>query len=393
MCRQLHVARLPTTGQGRPRRGRRARNPQHGRNDRFRMRLPAARQLENPVGKAINTPNIRASVRDDLDQVVDLMQRVFQVPPTTPYLRPEVVSWKYWDPRDDWREPRSYVAEQAGRIVAHLGIWPVSVKVGESTLRGAHLIDWAADRDAAGVGTAMFRRLRQQLDFMYSTGGTPRARRILELQGFKEVAPNWKAARPLRPWPLALRHSRRDWRWPARLIRNVAWASKAVRDAGDWSYEPADPSELPTDTPYLGQIPRDPAFFRYMARCPAGRCRSYRLLQSGRPKGSFMLMKVRHHARFALWLQTPSAEDRERACAMALRAAMEDTDAVELAYMGSSAQAAQAADAAGFRIRGHSKVTFYARNPLARQLASETAVQLCDLDAIFYDDGGDLILC
>jgi hypothetical protein len=330
----------------------------------------------------------------DFDRLVELMGRAFRVPGTVPFLRADMVRWKYWEAREDWHEPRSYVVEQAGRLLAHAGIWPVVMSVGGSEQRGAHMIDWAADPGALGAGSALLQHFSRQFDFLYASGVEQKARALFPLLGFQQVAQSWKAARPLRPWGMALQPSLYDWRLPARLVRNIVWAAApGLPDDPDWTFEPAEAQELPPPSAQVTEIPRPPGFFRYLARCPGGRSHTYRLLHRGTFKGAFLLMSVRYHARLSLWLQESTPDDRKMAYALAAKAALAQGDALELALTGSTPEAADAAVASGFRIRSRSPLYFLGRHPVWRGLTPRIQFQMCDLDGIFFDDGGTLTLC
>jgi hypothetical protein len=345
---------------------------------------------------------VRPSEASDLPGLVDLLARAFKVTPDAPFLRADLMKWKYWEPRSDWTEPRSYLVEEEGRIVAHTGIWPAVIQVDGTDRRGIHMIDWAADPDALGAGARLLQHMLHVFDFVYASGGEIRARAIFPLLGFREVARSWKAARPLRPWKMAVNPMFYEWRLPARILRNVGWSLlPRERSVGGWSFERADPGDLappsastaaPADA-RDAEIPRSAAFFQYLDRCPGCRCFTYRLMYRGVTKGMFMLMQVRHHARLSVWLQDSTVETRRIAYSLALRAARSHRDVIELVVMGSTQVAVEAAAGSGFRIRNTTPVFFRARNGLWHDRSPPIQFQLCDLDATFFDDGGTLALC
>src|ERR1041384_1289592 len=107
----------------------------------------------------------RPSTTDDEAQLIEFLTRVFAAAPDAAFVMPSVLRWKYWAPRLDWPDPRSFVIEKGGRIVAHAGLWPVTVRTGAGTERGVHMIDWAADPQAPGVGVLLLQRLTKSYDF------------------------------------------------------------------------------------------------------------------------------------------------------------------------------------------------------------------------------------
>jgi hypothetical protein len=67
------------------------------------------------------------------------LARSFGVAPSRPFVRAEILHWKYWTPRDDYQEPRSFVIERGDKIVAHAAVWPAKAKVRED-LRVVHAL-------------------------------------------------------------------------------------------------------------------------------------------------------------------------------------------------------------------------------------------------------------
>src|SRR5882724_571783 len=142
--------------------------------------------------------NIRPSEPADLERLVALLAPAFTVSSRAPFLSAPLMRWKYWDAREDWTAPRSYVVEHEGRLLAHTGIWPCVVPVEGLARRGVHMLDWAADPMGLGAGTRLLQHMTGLFDFVYAIGGEQKARAIFPLLGFREVAQSWKAARPIR---------------------------------------------------------------------------------------------------------------------------------------------------------------------------------------------------
>jgi hypothetical protein len=325
--------------------------------------------------------------------VADLLARAFGVLPTTPFLSPEVMRWKYWDTRQDWAEPRSFLLERGDRLIAHAGVWPAHLVVGGENCRGAQMIDWAADSSTPGAGLAMLQRIARMFDFVYAIGGSPSARAVVPSAGFREIGRSWRAARPIRPWRMALGAPRQR-ATPARLLRNLAWSTFPMRiGVGRWHYERAAVDELPGIADLAGYIPRTPEFFLYLSRCPASQCVAYRVLDRGRPRGAFLLTLVRHQARLAAWLDDPTPPLMQIVYVLAQRAAREHRGVYELSTTGTTESSASASTAAGLRIRRTAPVHLLSRRGLWTEASPGIEFQVTDSDAVFLDDGGVQFLC
>jgi len=118
---------------------------------------------------------------DDLDVLSE-----FDAGPGAPLLNPAVMTGIYWDRRDDWSGPRSYVLLRDGAIVAHAGIWPIPYRTGADALRGVHMIDWASAKDSPGAGLALVQKLAAMFDFIVSIGGSEMTCKVLPAFGFVE---------------------------------------------------------------------------------------------------------------------------------------------------------------------------------------------------------------
>ena len=67
---------------------------------------------------------IRPLVLDDLSAVGRFLIAGFPAAPDADFLAPEVLRWKYLEPRgEDYEAPRSYLArEEGGHVIGHVGI-------------------------------------------------------------------------------------------------------------------------------------------------------------------------------------------------------------------------------------------------------------------------------
>lgn len=290
----------------------------------------------------------RATTAADERRLIAFLARAFSVDPRAAFLNPALLRWKYWMPREDYPEARSFVLERNGAIVAHAGIWPISIGTGQDRARGAHMIDWASDAGAPGSGAALVQRLIRQFDFLYSIGGSAMTQNVLPAFGFKQVTETWMGARPLRPLRQMLFHQAKNWKLPARMARNIWWSlTPTPHENGGWA--PIEASVGDFDAPI--SCPRTQAFFSYIGQCPAIRVRLYRLLAGGKQEGWLALSLVQKQARVVgIWLQMTSSENLRMAYLAAQNAAVRLGEAYEISAEGSAGPSETAALQTGFRI-------------------------------------------
>ncbi len=300
---------------------------------------------------------LRAVPESGCERVATFLRRVFDSPPDAVYLQPAQLHWKYWQPRQDWPESRSYVYEtEAGDIAAHACIWPFALKTVRGMHAGTHPIDWAADASVPGAGALLLREIRTMRDLSCCIGGTEVAQKVIAKSGFANIAHMRHFVRPLRPWRNMLTHPRRGWKLPARFARNLAWTldGKAAIPAG-WSCTRVEPEKipdslLPAPEPGLAVANRSIALFRYMLSCPAAPHQMWMASYREVPQGYFMLSFTPGQARLAdAWVIPQSPESWRAIFALASDAAREDASAAEILIATSLKEAAMGAEAAGFR--------------------------------------------
>lgn len=333
----------------------------------------------------------RASTQADLPQLSELLSLAFDVHPGANFLDPALFHWKYWDAREDWSEPRSYVIETAGRIVAHAGIWPVEFLKDGRLFRGIHMIDWASRKDAPGAGLALVQKLMGLYDFIFAIGGSEATKKALPAYGFTEAGRTWTAARPLHPIPQVLTHQFRNWKLPVRLVRNFYWSMAPPAQANGWAASEIAPEQLQTTSPD-GQVnaefsPRPLGFFQYLSRCPAVRFRFYQIIAQDQPQGHFVLGLTRGQARLAyLGLRESGEEALRRGYAVAEQAARRLAGANEIVARCSEGLASQAAVRCGLRLSGSAPV--YLRTGKGGfRFPKEFQFQLAENDEAFLDSG------
>lgn len=326
-------------------------------------------------------PFCRHTTVADKERLIEFLTRVFATDPKADLVSPSMLRWKYWDPREDCPEPRSFVMERDGRIVAHVGLWPVTVRTGARSERGVHAMDWAADPQVPGAGVSLFMRLTKSYDFVYGIGGSEMTRSILPKLGFRTVAEALTWARPIRPWPQVLKHQSKDLRLPLRLARNIWWSRIPPRlvPRGWAAIEPGAGS---AGGLAVLASERDETFFRYLQQCPVARCRTFHIANEGRIVGFFALSVVGEQARVAgVWLENPAPDMWRIALHLAQDATLKHTNTSELIARCTTEASAIAAGQAGMRLRERTPVFLFRKDGGAEPLPLQC--HLCDSDAIF----------
>jgi hypothetical protein len=319
----------------------------------------------------------------DEEQLTEFLTRVFA--DNAGLVSSEMLIWKYWTPRADCAEPRSLVMERDGRILAHVGLWPVTVRVETDIESGVHAMDWAADPHAMGAGWSVFMSLTKNHDFVYGIGGEGITRSILPKLGFRTVAETQTWARPIRPLQQMLQHQSKDVRLPLRFARNSWWSAMPRRSIPrGWSAVEHELSEAgaPAGIAVL-RGERDESFFRYLRQCPLAPCHSFNLVNDGRIVGFFALSVAGEQARVAgVWLENPSPENWRIAFQLAQDAALRHTNASEIVARCSAGESFLGAEQAGLRLRARMPVLLF-RKDGNTELVPPLQFQLCDSDALF----------
>lgn len=264
--------------------------------------------------------------------------------------------WKYWAPGGDWDGPRSYLLEGPQGIEAHCGAFPLWRRHPGGRSRAAHFFDWAAAPGTFGAGVRLLRKVAGAVGALCAVGGSQDTRKILPLLGARPANEVVFLARPVRPFRQALTHPQRDWKLPARLVRNTfwAWAPPLTAPAG-WSFEATAPNRVPAElwSPAAAGAAareRSPAGYACYLACPFLRFELFLARRGQQPAGCFLIGFVQGQARVAdLWLREPSPEAYEAAYRLALAAALTDPAAVEVIASASVAARLEALRRCGLR--------------------------------------------
>lgn len=316
----------------------------------------------------------RPSRLSDLLQIKLLGINAFNASGNSPFIGDDALQWKYWQHRADFEAPRSFVIEHRGRVVAHAGVWPITLN-GE---RGAHIIDWMAAIDAPGAGVSLHQAIQSRFDFLYSIGGAQEALDILPALGFSAVGTAYTWARPLRPLRQMFHHQRRNCRLAPRYLRNLWLANIPPRAAvTNWSTSLATEYATPQ---------REAGFFAYLGVCSEAKVLTFRILNKGRDEGCITLATASLQARIAgIWLRDPSVQNWSVALALAETMAVEHTNACEILFRGSCENSVLAAKSAGMLLVRKEEVAVRRSNGSVHPVPISD--QLWDNDAFFLASG------
>jgi hypothetical protein len=301
------------------------------------------------------------------------------------------LNWKYWSPRADWDGSRGYVLEGSQGIDAHCGVLPLVLLSAAGRTKAVHFIDWAADPRTFAAGARLLRKVLTLADLTCAVGGAPDTRKMLPLMGFRPSNEVVFFARPVRPFRQAVTHPQRNWKLPARFLRNLLWAHiPPINRPSGWSFESIAPDRVPTElwSPPSSPLPtreRLPAVYAYYLQCPFTRLELFLVRRGQEPAGCFLIAFVQEQARVAdLWLQHESPESYDAAYRLALAACLTDAKVAEAIACASQPLRLDALKRAGFReFRRESIMVF----PADKVPAAGFDFQLMDNDIAYLNLG------
>jgi hypothetical protein len=140
----------------------------------------------------------------DVPELGRFLTSGFGTAPDAEFAAPDVLKWKYLEPRPPDDGPRSFVArDDEGRIVGHVGIALTRfrrVGVGRrGDVAALHMLDWLGSREHPGVGASLMRRAHGRADVQYVLGGSADARRVIRRAGYAAMPAVPVFRRVLRP--------------------------------------------------------------------------------------------------------------------------------------------------------------------------------------------------
>jgi len=326
-----------------------------------------ARRSKMPSGLVLTAP-------EELPELTEFLLGVFHASPGAPFVRPEMMRWKYFVPRPDWEGSRSYVTRSEGKISAHGCVAPVSFRLPANAGRpaalvtGMRVIDWAGGRQAPAAGVRIMRALASLSDTVLAIGGSADAVEVFPKIGFAHRGHVSVFARVVRPW----RQFRSDpyprgWKAPLRLGRSVllsltplpaapaGWTSQRV-EGFDQSIGPA----LAFDAAGFTNTARSPELLNYMLACPEAGFAGFVLSRRGRIRGYFLLSHVAGQTRIAeVRVDSEHAEDWQAAFALATRQAAADPATCEILAVSSIDPGREALRRNGYRFCRHDPIYLF----------------------------------
>lgn len=299
---------------------------------------------------------VRPSTPEDAAAIVDLMMAAG----LEPHSDPRHLHWKYWQPRLDYPEPRSFVMTDGRRLLAHLAVVPGAFRYGDTRVRVTHMIDWAARREAAGAGIRLAKQVARMSDFALATGGSDHTRRIFPMIGYVECGRISGYARTLSALGILHRPIPSRWKLLPRMARSLLWSLAAPRaDTKGWQARRIGMDEierlnLPLPAPMPGKVifERTPALFRHVLACPIVPIELYGLERRGRMGGYFILSYAPGQARIIdMWIASEDAADWRALVYSAVSQARSRRGLAELVVWSSDPSLSPIFDECGFHER------------------------------------------
>ena len=284
-------------------------------------------------------------------RVREFLAGVFGTASDAPSLQPDLIRWKYYDPRPDWPGSRSYVLEKDGAYVAHGCVWPMRFGATDA----CQIIDWAAVPRSAGAGLLLRREIEKLVPVSVGIGGSEDSRKVMPRAGYRTVADFRTFVRVLRPLRQFGRRTDPFWMRGAKTARAWAWSLGRLPGIADgWSIETVGrfrPEDLPRDAA------RSHEQLNYLLACPALRVRGHVLRKGGRILGHLLLAEVGGQARIAdLQLAERKPDNWAAAVDLATRVAAENRAALEIVAHSCFEPFSAALRKAGYRERGSQPV-------------------------------------
>jgi hypothetical protein len=114
----------------------------------------------------------------------------FHAAPDAEFAAPDVLRWKYFEPRGTFPGPRSLVIREEKRIIAHVGVFPTTFEVADEPHRQVttlHMTDWLGSPAHGAVGTSLMRHTHGMAETQYVVGATASARKVLARSGYEQM--------------------------------------------------------------------------------------------------------------------------------------------------------------------------------------------------------------
>lgn len=235
---------------------------------------------------------LKSTTPEDYLRLRTFLSGIFSIPEESEQLSPEVLRWKYWEPRADSELARSWILEREGNIVAHAGIWPSVIGWAGRRYHGGNLIDWARRSSDPGAASALRAQLMQRMDYVVSIGALAVTQKRLERAAYRHVADSWTASYPCEGFASEWSRSWKTPRGVLRTVRNQALRIRGHRSLSNhwqWFEDLQGASNSIDDNEDAPAFRYSPKVLEYLARCPLARVRGYRLLNQRTNVGSVVL--------------------------------------------------------------------------------------------------------
>src|SRR4051794_23601496 len=253
------------------------------------------------------TADIEPLRPDEVPELSRFLTEEFHAPADADFAAPDVLRWKYFDPRGGGDVPRSYNAREGGRIVGHLGLCNGSFL--GSTLPGGevstlHMIDWISARRGSSVGASLMLRSHRHTRTQYGLGGSAAGRSVIGGGGYalvgtvpvfhKVVRPSYRFRAPRRGRARTLSGWARDL---ARAALNRGRAPRVrveLRAIHEFGAEIGP--VLESYRAHAAFTNRRPELLNHLLRYPRGGISGWLLVRDGEVRGFALLSVVRHGA-------------------------------------------------------------------------------------------------
>ena len=333
---------------------------------------------------------IRPTTAADIPAVFSL----FDTAGLHPSSREQDLDWKYWQPRADWPQARSYVLAKDAQIFAHAGVVPSTCVWNGHRASVLHLIDWAAAPGRVGAGMALLKHISWLADALIGVGGNEYSLRSLPAIGFERCGTETEYVRVLHPFRYLTNSPLWGWRTLPKLGRSILWSLAApLHKDPDWSWRRLASNQLqslegvlPRARGDFAALERSSNLFAYMLKCPIASMALHRLEKAGQTRGYFLLSFVPGQARLAdCWVDSDDTSSWRALVQCAVQAARQDPGVAELIAVANEPLLSGALKAAGFHARGTSPITVLVRK--GHDFPPAFRVQMLDSDAAYRHRG------
>jgi hypothetical protein len=295
--------------------------------------------------------NLELTTSENLKELADFLLEVFRLGKGAPMVRPDMMRWKFFDPRPDWDGPRSYLMFRDGRIFAHGCVVPEIFRAPNGRVTSMRVIDWAGSRHVPAAGVLVMQKLSQLTDTVLAIGGSPDAIRTLPRIKFEHRGDVDVFVRVLKPW----RQFRTDpfprgWKAPLRLARNTLRSFRPVPSAPfGWTatevkrFDDILSPALIFQPKSFTTTERSVAMLNYMLSCPDGAHAGFVLRQGQQVRGHAILSHILGQTRIAeVWVNSEALEDWQAAFDLATLQASAKKETCEILAVSSIAPGREA---------------------------------------------------